>query len=167
MGAGVVMSVEEYLHTACSPDWEYVDGAIVERHVGEIPHGIVQSNIVFTLRQRYPGLRVWPEVRVPTINGRWPVPDVLVVADRPRTAVLETPPLIVVEILSVFDEMSSVIEKLEEYRSIGVINIWVLDPRRNRAYTFDHRGLEEVRGSELIALDGDIRLDLAEVFHDL
>jgi len=63
---------------------------------------------------------------VRTTAGRCRIPDVLVVSDRPRTAVLETPPSIVVEILSPSDEMSEVIEKLEEYRSIGVRNIWVL-----------------------------------------
>jgi len=60
-----------------------------------------------------------------------------------------------------------VIEKLEEYRSIGVPSIWVLDPRRRRAYTFDDRGLEEVQGSELVASGANVRLALVEAFHDL
>jgi len=167
MGAGVLISMEEYLRTAYSPDREYVDGVVVERHVGEIPHGIVRSNVVHWLRQHYPGFRVWPEVRVRTTAWRCRIPDVLVVSDRPRTAVLETPPSIVVEILSPSDEMSEVIEKLEEYRSIGVRNIWVLDPRRHKAYAFDERGLEEVRGSELVAVEIGIRLSLRDVFEDL
>jgi hypothetical protein len=47
----VMVSLEEYLNTAYSPDREYVDGVVVERHVGERPHSLVQSNIVFSLRR--------------------------------------------------------------------------------------------------------------------
>jgi Uma2 family endonuclease len=167
MGAGILISMEEYLNTAYSPDREYVDGAIVERQVGEIPHGIVQSNVVFAFRRRYPGYRVWPEVRVRTIAGRCRIPDVLVVSDRPRTAILETPPLIVVEILSASDVMTNVIEKLYEYTAIGVPNIWVLDPRLKLAYRWTGHALEDVSGEELVSASPEIRLNLAEVFQDL
>src|SRR4051812_22069453 len=100
MGAGVLISLEEYLRTDYSPDREYVDGAVLERHVGEIPHSAVQSNILFFLRQRYPGIFVWPEVRTRTIGDRCRIPDVAVVLQRPDTAVLESPPFVAVEILS-------------------------------------------------------------------
>jgi hypothetical protein len=66
----VLVSLEEYLNTAYSPDREYVDGVVVERHVGERPHSLVQSNIVFCLRQNYAKLFVWPEQRVRTIPNR-------------------------------------------------------------------------------------------------
>ena len=78
---------------------------------------------------------------------------------------MEIPPLIVVEILSASDEMTNVIEKLEEYRTIGVPHIWVLDPRRMKAYTFRDRTLEEVQ--ELVAEDLGIRLSLSEAFDDV
>ena len=39
----ILVSLEEYLDTAYSPDREYVDGAIVERHVGERPHSLAQK----------------------------------------------------------------------------------------------------------------------------
>jgi Uma2 family endonuclease len=167
MGAGILISMEEYLNTSYSPDREYVDGAVVERPVGEIPHGIVQSNVVFALRRRYPGFRTWPEVRVRTVAGRCRIADVLVGSDRPRTAILESPPLIVVEILSASDEMTNVIEKLREYNMIGVPNIWVLDPQTNRAFTFEGNRLEEVLAGELVSIAPEIRLSLAEVFQDL
>src|SRR5438309_8682538 len=149
MSAGILISMEEYLNTAYSPDWEYVDGEVVERHVGEIPDAIVRSNVVFALRRRYPAFRVWPEVRVRTIAGRCRIPGVLVVSDRPRTPIMESPPLIVVEILPASDEITNVTEKLEEYSALGVPNIWVLDPRRRRAYIFRHNTLEDIRGGEL------------------
>src|ERR1700724_3647011 len=126
----VLVSLEEYLNTAYSPDREYVDGIVVERHVGERPHSLVQSNIVFTLRQRYAKLFVWPEQRVRTIpNRRSRIPDVCVTAEDPGKDVFETAPLIAIEILSRRDEMSEVLEKLDEYRAFGVPHVWVIDPR--------------------------------------
>ena len=100
MGAGVLISLEEYLRTDYSPDREYVDGAIVERHAGERPHGIVQSNLVFAVRSRNPNLCVWPETRMRTVEGRCRVPDVSVLLIHPGTDILEEPPFIVIEILS-------------------------------------------------------------------
>ena len=46
----MLVSLDEYLDTADSPDREYVDGAIVERHVGERPHSLAQKNSVIYLR---------------------------------------------------------------------------------------------------------------------
>ena len=167
MGAGILISMEEYLNTDYSPDREYVDGAIVERYVGERPHSIVQSNVVFRFRQRYPDLCVWPEIRIRTVSGRCRIPDVSVVLSDPGTAILESPPLIVVEILSASDEMTNVMDKLKEYSAIGVPNIWILDPLKKRAYTYQRNTLEEVLGDELVSASPDIRFNLAEVFQDL
>ena len=46
----MLVSLDEYLDTADSPDREYVDGAIVERQVGERPHSLAQKNSVIYLR---------------------------------------------------------------------------------------------------------------------
>ena len=68
--------VEEYLRKSYDPDREYVDGQLVERHVGDRPHSMVQSNVIFSLRQRYGSLFVWPEQRIRTIaDRRSRVPD--------------------------------------------------------------------------------------------
>lgn len=64
MGTALV-SLVEYLDTAYSPDREYVDGAIVERHVGERTLSLAQKNVVIYLQTSYPRLFVWPEQRVP------------------------------------------------------------------------------------------------------
>ena len=162
----VLVSLEEYLNTAYSPDREYVDGAIVERNVGERPHSSVQSNLIFFLRQRNSRIFVYPEQRVRTVPGRRSrVPDVCVNLEKPDTDVLETPPFIVVEILSRRDEMSDVLEKLEEYAAFGVPYIWVIDPRRRRAFTYENGRLEEVKVDRLVA--EDIQLPLQEVFAGL
>jgi len=45
MSTKVLMDVDEYLHTSFEgPDCEYLDGEVVERNMGEIPHGKLQIN---------------------------------------------------------------------------------------------------------------------------
>ena len=162
----VLVSLEEYLNTAYSPDREYVDGVVVERHVGERPHSLVQKNVVIFLQTRNPQIFVWPEQRVRTIpNRRSRIPDVCVTAEDPGTDAFETAPLIAIEILSRRDEMSEVLEKLDEYRAFGVPHIWVIDPRRKKAFTYERGRLQELEGEALTA--GAIHLPLEEVFRGL
>ena len=159
-----LVSIEEYLDTSYSPDREYVDGAIVERHVGERPHSLTQKNALIYLQTRYPGLFVWPEQRVRTVPGRRSrVLDVCVTLEDPQTDIFETPPLIVIEILSRRDEMSDVLEKLEEYAAFQVRHIWLADPRRRKGFRFRDGRLEESE-AEFLAEGAQVRLPLEEVF---
>ena len=167
MGAGVLISVQEYLNTAYSPDREYVDGAIVERNVGEWSHSIVQRNVTVALDNKYPHLYVLPECRARTAITRFRIPDVCVMLENPGTDVLESPPFLTVEILSRRDEMPDVVKKLREYWSSGVRNIWFIDPRKKKAFTFGADGLQPVAGQELVTESPEIRLTLAEVFRGL
>ena len=57
-------------------------------------------------------------------------------------------------------------EKLEEHRTIGVPNIWLLGPKRAMAYRFRSNRLDEAFG-ELVAESPEIRLELDEVFRGL
>src|SRR3974377_1966686 len=120
MGIAIV-SLEEYLDTSYSPDREYVDGVVLERHVGERLLSFAQGNIFFYIRTNFPNVFVWPEQRVRTVAGRRSrVPDLCVTLEDPHTEVFETPPFIVIEILSTRDANSDVLEKLEEYAGFGV-----------------------------------------------
>lgn len=55
------VTVEEYLNTSYEPDVEYVDGILVKRNVGDWLHSLVQSNLLFALRKKYPHLKVVAE----------------------------------------------------------------------------------------------------------
>jgi Uma2 family endonuclease len=166
MNAALV-SLEEYLDSSYSPDREYVDGVVREINVGERAHSKVQSNFVFFLRQRYPHLGVWPELRVRTAPSRIRLPDICVTLEDPGTDVFETPPFICIEILSRRDERSDLLKKLEEYAAMGVQHIWVADPRRRKAFTYRNRELVEVTGGQFETKEPEIVLPLDEVFHDL
>jgi Uma2 family endonuclease len=166
MGAGTLISVEEYLRTSYSPDREYVDGVLVERSVGKKPHSRVQRNLIVALARKYPAVYVWPELRMRTTGDRHRIPDVSVTTFEPESNVLEEPPLIAIEILSEEDSVTGLIEKLKEYESIGVPNIWVFDPRLREMFTFHANALQEITRDVIATEDPRIELTRDEVFRD-
>jgi Uma2 family endonuclease len=141
-----MISIEEYLDTSYQDgDCEFLDGTVVRRNVGERLHSMVQANLVASLGSRFPHVFVWPSQRVLTsATHRCRVPDVCVTTTDPRIDVFQAPPLIVIEILSKRDEPSDVLEKVAEYHAFGVPHIWVIDPRRKKAFQHDHGALAEV-----------------------
>jgi Uma2 family endonuclease len=158
-----LVSMEEYLDTAYSPDCEFVDGVVVARELGERPHSRIQSNLIFALRGLKLSVFVWPALRMRTEPGRCRVPDLCVTVADPMEDVLTTPPLICIEILSSRDETGDVMEKLAEYLAFGVPHIWLIDPRRKKAFLFDG-ALREVAGQSLTAPEAGIELPLDSVF---
>lgn len=143
MSAKVLMDVGEYLRTAFEgPDCEYLDGEIVERNMGEIPHGDVQTTLVSLLRQMRNrlGIRVISEIRIQISPTRYRVADLAVWRnDDIGTGVLTVPPFLVVEILSPEDRMVRLLPKIQEYLSIGVEWIWIVDPQEQSALLYSHK----------------------------
>ena len=163
MTVETMISVEEYLNTSYDPDMEYVDGILVERNVGDLLHSLVQSNIGYHTRAKYPHVYVLSELRSQTRSTRYRLPDVSVLLTLPQTKYLIDAAFLAVEILSESDTMTSMIEKLEEYSQKGVPNIWLIDPRLEKMFTYRSHALQEV---ENVIFTDDPRLELtrAEVF---
>ncbi|MEO8657007.1 MAG: Uma2 family endonuclease [Bryobacteraceae bacterium] len=164
MSAGTLVSVEQYLNTAYDPDVEYVDGVLVERNVGDWLHSLIQSNILFALRKKYPSLKVVPELRSQTTATRFRLPDITVLMAPPQTRYLLEAALIAVEILSEDDRMTQVVEKLTEYEAKGIRNIWVIDPRLQLVSVFTKGALVPVQGDSVRAEQLDVELTRAEIF---
>jgi Uma2 family endonuclease len=160
---GPLVSLEEYLNTSYDPDVEYVDGVLVERNVGDWLHSLVQSNIIFALRRRYPHIYVLPELRSQTSDTRYRLPDVCVLPARPASRYLLEAAYIAIEILSEEDRMSRVIEKLKEYAAKGTPHIWLIDPRLKQMFTFRQNCLAEVEGN-LATEEPRLELTREEVF---
>lgn len=130
------IEVGEYLATSYSPDKEYVDGVLMERNVGEYLHSLVQTNVVFALRNKYPNVRVLPGLRSRVSETRFRLPDVCVIVAAPPTPYLTEPPFLAIEILAAEERISEVLAKLAEYETIGVAHIWVIDPILNRIFVY-------------------------------
>ncbi|MCU1234269.1 MAG: hypothetical protein JWP63_2236 [Candidatus Solibacter sp.] len=159
-----LLSVEEYLNTSYDPDVEFVDGVLVERNVGDWLHSLIQSNVLFALRRKYPHLKVVAELRSSVTGTRYRLPDVCVLLAPPKTKYLLDAAFLVVEVLSESDVMSVVIEKLKEYANKGVPNVWLIDPRLQVVFTYVPPTLVEVEGEAVSGKDGSVELSRAEIF---
>jgi Uma2 family endonuclease len=166
MDTSTLVSVEEYLRTSFPDgDREYVDGRIVERNVGEIPHSDLQTRISGYLLVHYPQFWRGVEVRVQVSARRFRVPDVTLIAGpMPGTRIVKAPPFIVVEILSPDDRAGDLEEKVEDYLAFGIPYVWVVNPRTRRGYVYTPDGMREAKDSVLRAQNPDVTVPLAEVF---
>jgi hypothetical protein len=52
MGTAALVSVDEYLRTSYSPGHEYLDGLILERHLGELTHSDARRKLIRILAHR-------------------------------------------------------------------------------------------------------------------
>ena len=159
-----LVSVEEYLGTCYDPDMEFVDGALVERNVGDWLHSRVQSNILVALSKKYPHLQVVVELRSKTANTRYRIPDVTVLLAPPSTDYLLDAAFLIAEVLSKRDVMTVVIAKLKEYHAKGVPNIWLIDPRTQSMWVYRSPSLGEIEGETIVAADGSVELSRGEIF---
>jgi Uma2 family endonuclease len=134
------MDVNEYLHTSFDgSDCEYLDGEIVERNWNDLPHGDAQGNLLNLLHRRRPtlGIRVLPSIRIQISPTRYRVADLAIWRDDNIGIGIPTvAPFLVVEILSPEDRMVRMLPKIQEYLSIGVEWIWIVDPEEQSALLY-------------------------------
>ena len=139
-----LLSIDEYLHTSYSPDVDFVDGEIEERNLGEFEHARLQYKLAsfFDGKEKLWGIQGVIEQRIRVRPTRVRICDLAILrADAPREKVTETPPLICIEILSPEDRISRAEKVLADYLAMGVPNLWLIDPIRRSAHTFDNAGL--------------------------
>jgi len=143
MATRLSMSVEEYKHTTFEgADCEFLDGEVVERNMGEIPHSTVQMELAFLLRLLTPslGIQVKPEIRIQVSATRFRVADVAVWrAGNIGTSIPSVPPFLVIEIISPEDRIVRMQPKIQEYLSIGVEYVWLIDPQESQALVYSQQ----------------------------
>jgi Uma2 family endonuclease len=163
MSTITLVSVGEYLASSYRPDREFIDGSVEERDVGEWGHARLQRAIIVRLDQYETtlGLLAAPECRVQVKPTRFRVPDITVTRGEPGERILTRPPFLVIEILSPEDSMSSMQERIDDYLTFGVENLWILDPRRRKAFWADANGIHEAPDAVLHAIGEPVSIDLA------
>ena len=164
-----LISVEEYLHMTYRPDCDYIDGVVVERNLGQYSHSTLQMLTLMTLQERAEqwGILVRPELRVKIRNGKYRVPDVVVLSkDAPRPPVIEQPPLLCIEIVSPDDRLRDLTERAQDYLVMGVPETWIVDPETKTAYRYSTAGLHEIP-SGTVMQHGQIQLNPFKLFAQL
>jgi Uma2 family endonuclease len=158
-------SIEEYVRSSFRPDREYVDGEIQERNLGEKDHSRVQKRLTgFFLRlEERTELRVWPEQRVQVRPANFRVPDICVTVGEPAEQIFTTPPYIIGEVLSPEDTVARLMERIRDYATFGVPNIWIIDPRARCAYVALKGALQP---AEILRAESgpEVTLNIAELF---
>jgi Uma2 family endonuclease len=128
----ISVPLEVYLRSSeYEPDAEYVDGEIEARPMGEFDHNAWQQAIQLWFWQHAKewNTRVVPEQRVRVAQTRFRVPDVTVLdRGRPIEQIVTHAPIAVFEVLSPEDTIRRFKRKLEDYRTMGIPQIWVIDP---------------------------------------
>jgi Uma2 family endonuclease len=148
MSSTTLISVQEYFATSYRPDCDLIDGELRERNLGELEHALLQSAIVawFWTRRKEWNILPLVEQRVQVSATRFRIPDVSVLrADQPREPIITIPPLIPIEVLSKDDSLRNMRERVDDYLTFGVQNIWILDPASRRAYICSRTGFQERR----------------------
>ena len=161
-------SVTEYLSTSYRPDCDYVDGEVLERNVGEYEHSrpqIAHLRIPWHSRKEW-RIRVVLEQRVQVSASRFRIPDVCVVlADAPVESIFRLPPFLCIEIHSKDDSLSgTIVERLDEYLTMGVANIWVVDPSTRRGYRYTAEGLAGSQRWDPPHLESALEVPLSALF---
>ena len=161
--------VEEYLRTYYDPDREYVDGQLVERHVGEYFHSLLQSLIAMALglRARERRFRVFTALRVQVSDEpRYRIPDICVKALPHEVTPILLQPDLVIEVVSPDDEVPEMLTKIGDYLAAGIPYIWVVDPYKRTLAEADAAGIRRPPTQVLATpLVGEI--DFASLFQQL
>ena len=153
MASKTLIPVEEQVSPKIdAPEPDYVDGEIIERHLGSIPHFEAQERMLdfFRSLKQSHSLFGYSEVTLRISPTHYRVADVAVFAARPVGKKYPTEPLeFAVEIISQEDRQVEILEKLAEYHAWGVKRVWSVDPWTRKLFIYDNSGFHEVPAFEL------------------
>jgi Uma2 family endonuclease len=136
----LLVSVEEYLATSYPDgDREYLDGVVVERNLGSDEHSALQAILTGHLLgyAKQLQLAIRPECRTRITASRYRVPDIVVMM-RPyqKGRALVDAPFLIIEILSPDDRVKDTIRRFQDYASVGVLHILLMDPEARETFIF-------------------------------
>jgi Uma2 family endonuclease len=167
MGVATQIPEREYLETSYEPDCEFEDGALIERNVGDSDHSWLQAALAayFFRRRKAWGLHIFTEQRVKLRDGRYVVPDICIVSGpRPPEKVFQSPPFLLIEILSPDDRPIRVNKKIREELDFGVPYIWVIDPETLESELHTQTSMQEI-SDRVLRIPGtpiEVPLDLLD-----
>jgi len=112
------------------------------------------------------GLIPITEQRVQTSSTNFRVPDVCVIRPTRGEYIVQSPPVICIEVLSKGDTLIGLQEKIDDYIRMGVENIWILEPLQHIAYQVVAGRPEPV--VHTLTIEGTpVRIELDSLFGEL
>jgi Uma2 family endonuclease len=138
---------------------EFVHGELVERPMPTSLHG--RLHYLLALRLQNAGFGMIG-VRMRLADDVIRIPDLAFFREPTEERIPTSPPLIVVEIISPDDRYYEPMKKLDEYRTWGVENIWIVEPDLKKFHVYDSGGLIEAKQFELPG--AGIRIPADELF---
>ena len=158
------VSLEEYLSTSYRPDVEFIDGILKEKPAVSPAHGRTQMMLGwwFGIHEAEWAIQVFAESRtqVSVTKVRLPDASVLPAGPVPRKVITQAA-LIAIEVLSESDTYRELKERDRDFESMGVRNIWLLDPAAQTAEVWTKGDWRSFDGVRLQAIEPPIYLDLA------
>lgn len=166
MGAGILVSLGEYLKTVYRPDCDYLDGTVEERNLGEFDHANVAGNLVFYFRTRFPETNILAtaEWRFQIKPTRFRVPDVVLTRGKPTEQILTKAPLLCIEILSPEDTISKMNSRVTDYLDFGVPAVWVIDPIEKTIWIYRQNGMQQAMGESLWVDGTELEIPFSAIF---
>src|SRR5712692_4658268 len=147
MSTRALVPVEEYLRMSFEgPEPEYLDGELLERNLGDDSHSAAQVRLTILFGKwldRVP-FQIRTELHMKLAPRRIRIADLAVFLEKPAERIPESPPHVVIEIVSTGDRYVEIYDKLAEYRDWGIKYIWLIDPATRTFSVYDEAGLREV-----------------------
>jgi Uma2 family endonuclease len=170
MATAAMIPVSEYLQTTYRPDRDYIDGELRERNVGEQPHGDLQMILgtIFRNNRLTWGVRPLGDTRLQITPSRYRIPDVMVVRNTdPKDSIIQFTPLICIEILSKDDRLHEMQDRADDYASVGVRDIWIIDPWKRVGYAASPKGFTQPDDRVFRVNGSSIAVSLEDIFAQL
>lgn len=173
------MSWEEYLELPESALVEWIDGVAVMAPPAVSGHQRATVNLVRLLERELPRLDVVAEIGIGVPRERVRIPDVSAFSTRVSDEdwLVESPPVLVAEVLSPSTRREDLIRKNEEYREAGISQYWVVDREARSIEVLSHGGtrwesvavVDDAHPRSEVAVGewGAVALDVREVLGDV
>jgi len=113
--------------------------------------------------RREAGIHVFLSLKFCVAPRCYRVPDIAVTTHKIPKGILRESPFLCVEVLSPEDRMSRLDERVDDFLAIGVKYIWLVAPRRKKAWIYTSEGRREATNF-LTTSSPDLALPLEEIF---
>lgn len=170
MPSATSMTAEEYLHTSWEHDPDFVDGIILERFGTTFDHGSLQAEILVAFAQQEEAghFDALLELTIHTGPRRYRVADICLLSkNAPREQIIETAPILCVEILAEEDQLRRALDRIRDFLRMGVTEVWVFDPISRTVQICKGDTVIEYSGTKLVVPGTTTAISLAEVLNTL